>query len=369
MPKLFHRLAAAVVVLLTAACAPAPAGRDADGIAAPGAAATNASQPGALPPPPQAVDPPSPAPPPAGAERAAPSAQPKAPPPPATAVAAAAPPQPASAPRSFSVALQDGRVAQGDFTVLKLTPRSGFALAEVSVSGLESPIRAYRYGGAWVAVVPASYYLKPGSYRLSLQVRATAPGGEPVEERFSVPLEVAFQKFTEQRLVVDQATADLRKDPQIDLDAQAVARARGQSHPEPLWAGKFLQPVAGEITTRFGEIRYVNGEEDGRHNGTDIAAPTGTPVRATNGGRVVLAQRLVLTGYTVIVDHGLNVFSSYSHLNSMAVKAGDRVERGQVLGTVGTTGFSTGPHLHWVVSIGGTAVNPAPLLEAGLLGR
>lgn len=294
-------------------------------------------------------------------------ARPTAAAPPSAAVAA--PAQAKSAPRSFSVALQSGRVAQGDFTLLRLTPRPGFELEAVSVSGLQSPLRAYRYGGTWLAVVAASYHLQPGSYRLSLQVRGKAPGGEPMEETFSVPLEVAFKKFTEQRLYVDQKTADLRKDPQIERDGQAVAKARGQSHPEPLWTGRFLQPVAGEITTEFGEIRYVNDEEDGRHNGTDIAAPTDTPVKATNAGRVVLAQRLVLTGFTVIIDHGLNVFSSYSHLNSMAVKAGDRVERGQVVGAVGTTGFSNGPHLHWVVSVGGTAVNPVPLVQSGLLDR
>ncbi|MEW5934160.1 MAG: M23 family metallopeptidase, partial [Bacillota bacterium] len=95
--------------------------------------------------------------------------------------------------------------------------------------------------------------------------------------------------------------------------------------------------------------------------GVDLVAPAGTPVVATNAGRVVFTDRLHAAGLTVIVDHGLSLFSSYCHLSRIAVRTGDTVRKGQVVGWVGNTGFSTGPHLHWSVTVGLNSVDPSSL--------
>lgn len=119
-------------------------------------------------------------------------------------------------------------------------------------------------------------------------------------------------------------------------------------------------PTTGRLTTDFAQIRYVNNEiSSSRHSGIDLAAPSGTPVLAPNNGKVTLAAPgLLSTGNTIVIDHGMGLFTSYYHLNSMNVNVGDIVSKADVIGTVGTTGFSTGPHLHYAVSIYNTYVNP-----------
>jgi murein DD-endopeptidase MepM/ murein hydrolase activator NlpD len=87
-----------------------------------------------------------------------------------------------------------------------------------------------------------------------------------------------------------------------------------------------------------------------RHSGLDIAAPTGTPIVATNNGRVTLSMDLILTGNTIVIDHGQGLFSVYYHMHERFVEEGHLVERGETIGTVGSTGFSTGPHLHFTMS-------------------
>ena len=96
--------------------------------------------------------------------------------------------------------------------------------------------------------------------------------------------------------------------------------------------------------------------------GVDFSAETGTAVIAPQRGRVVLASTLFFSGRTVILDHGLGLFSFYGHLSVLAVKAGHVVKAGDRLGAVGATGRATGPHLHWSVRIGGTRVNPLALV-------
>lgn len=129
-----------------------------------------------------------------------------------------------------------------------------------------------------------------------------------------------------------------------------------------LWAGPWIIPIelGGEvwISGYFGEERSFNGgPRQGHHGGTDIAAPEGTPVRATNAGAVVLAEEALVRGFLVVVDHGAGVLSCYGHMSEIRVAVGQTVSRGQVVGLVGSTGLSTGPHLHWELATGGVLVD------------
>ena len=121
-------------------------------------------------------------------------------------------------------------------------------------------------------------------------------------------------------------------------------------------------PVPGRRSNTFGARRFFNGEARRPHSGMDIAAPTGTPIRTPAGGHVTLVDALFFNGNTVVVDHGNGIVSLYCHLATTAVEAGDDVASGEVLGTVGATGRVTGPHLHFSVFVGGTAVDPALVL-------
>lgn len=126
----------------------------------------------------------------------------------------------------------------------------------------------------------------------------------------------------------------------------------------------FVVPAKGRITTEFGEMRSVNGAlTTYRHNGIDIGAKQGTPVLAVNKGKVVLAKEMILTGNTIIIDHGHGLISFYEHLYSINVAEGDMVESGAEIGQVGTTGFSTGPHLHFSLSFFDFELEPGYLLK------
>jgi len=133
----------------------------------------------------------------------------------------------------------------------------------------------------------------------------------------------------------------------IKADQRAVTLAREQ--PAPL--GDFWQgvdwPVIGRISGVFGSQRILNGNPRQPHYGIDIAAAKGTPVRAPASGLVTLVKDLYFSGWTVIVNHGLGLNSTFLHLDSTAVSEGASILRGDIIGTVGSTGRSTGPHLDW----------------------
>ncbi len=136
----------------------------------------------------------------------------------------------------------------------------------------------------------------------------------------------------------------------IAADADDVKRAR-TLHDAGDQAGDFLRgfdmPVAGRITGIYGSQRILNGAPRAPHYGIDIAAARGTPVLAPAGGRVTLVKDLYFSGWTVLITHGFGLNAAFLHLDSVSVASGDIVRRGTPIGTVGSTGRSTGPHLDW----------------------
>lgn len=142
--------------------------------------------------------------------------------------------------------------------------------------------------------------------------------------------------------------------------------------PEKFWNGPFLQPNQGPITGVYGIRRYYNGvfAQDYYHRGVDYAGAHGSPVIAPAAGRVVLVgwekDGFRVNGNIVGLDHGQGVTSAYLHLSRITVKEGDFVKAGQVIGAVGSTGASTGPHLHWGLYVHGLSVDPAPWRTQGI---
>ncbi len=131
----------------------------------------------------------------------------------------------------------------------------------------------------------------------------------------------------------------------------------------PLVEGLFLWPVEGKVSSAFGKQRRYNTGVVRHHLGTDLRGSTGTPVVAAHDGVVTLAEELHIYGNAVILKHGPNVSTSYNHLAQIAVEEGQEVTRGMMVGRVGSTGQSTGPHLHWGMEVGGTAVAPEEWIE------
>ena len=126
--------------------------------------------------------------------------------------------------------------------------------------------------------------------------------------------------------------------------------------------GPFIRPHSGPVTAYFGDRRVYNNQRSSFHNGVDLAAARGEPVMAANSGQVVLASDFYFSGKIVILDHGLGLFTTYHHLDRIAVRRGQRVKKGEIIGLAGSSGLSTGPHLHWGARVGQSRIDPLSLL-------
>ncbi len=237
-------------------------------------------------------------------------------------------------------------------------------LAAVSGELEKRPVRFWPGTSSreWHALVGANLDAAPGSITLTIH-GTTGSGGAATAQ---VPLVVERYRYETRRLTVDP---NMVNPPESELarikqESKAMAEAFATLTPERLWRGGFAAPVPGEPNSAFGRLSIFNGKPAGRHQGADFRAASGTPVHAPNAGRVVLAQNLYFAGNTVIIDHGLGVFSLLAHLSRIGVAAGSIVARGEVIGESGATGRVTGPHLHWAVRFGEMTVDPLSLMSA-----
>jgi len=145
-------------------------------------------------------------------------------------------------------------------------------------------------------------------------------------------------------------------------DKRAIGAVLSSTDGERSWRNSFIWPVHGEITSTYGLDRILNGQPRSPHRGVDVAVPSGTPVRAMDSGRVTLTGEFLFEGKAVFIDHGLGVISMYFHLASIHAEQGDRVKQGEVIGRSGVSGRTSGPHLHFGLSVLDRLVNPLPLL-------
>ena len=152
----------------------------------------------------------------------------------------------------------------------------------------------------------------------------------------------------------------------IAREQAQVTESRKRDDARTDFSQTFLWPVQGRISGRFGNARIYNGQPGAGHSGMDIAAPTGTPVKAPAAGVVTFANPdLYLTGGTLVLDHGYGISSNFLHLSRIDVKVGERIEQGQVIAAVGATGRATGPHLHWGMNWFDVRIDPLLVLERG----
>lgn len=205
----------------------------------------------------------------------------------------------------------------------------------------------------------------PGTHELAVEVK------DPAGPRLlSYNVLVMKEKYLVQHLTLPKEMVDLNEEnlvrvkseqERVRLVLDAVSRNR-------LWNGVFIEPVRGEVTGAFGRVRIINGQPRGPHNGEDIDTPLGTEVVAMNDGIARLTVDHFFSGKGVFVDHGLGLYSMYFHLSEITVQDGEAIKRGQMIGKVGASGRTTGPHLHWGVRLNGARVNPFSLVKLPLDG-
>jgi murein DD-endopeptidase MepM/ murein hydrolase activator NlpD len=215
------------------------------------------------------------------------------------------------------------------------------------------PGTAYKGGSEWFAVIGIPLSYKPGKYKIV----ARMPTGRIIKRSF----EVFPKEYRKQFLKVKRKYTSISK-----KNLQRYFRDRKNSRKAlTTWSHKskvdlfFDPPVVGVFTGSFGLQRFFNGKPRKPHSGMDIAARQGTPVKAPAAGKIVEVGNYFFNGRTIFIDHGQSLVTMYCHLNKINVREGDRVERGDIIGTVGKTGRATGPHLHWTVSLNDAVVDPA----------
>lgn len=223
-----------------------------------------------------------------------------------------------------------------------------------------------RDGDRLYAVAQISVAAEPGDY--TMELRRSKDGGDP-EVIATADYHIEAREFDRQDLVTSSSTQSIYTSSNLNSDNEKMRAARSDSNPQPYFKGLFSCPLPDGwvLTTEFGQQRYVAGKFQSRHAARDMAAPQGTDVYATAPGKVTFADELIVSGNTVVIDHGAGIFSSYSHLNEIGVEEGDFVEQGATIGKVGSTGYSTGPHLHFGLVASGYYVDPLYPQEHDLL--
>lgn len=221
-------------------------------------------------------------------------------------------------------------------------------VGEITYPAFEIAPRQYR------SFVPTTPLEKAG-------VRTIKISEDGQEQNISV--KVRDRKFPVQRITLPPGKAGVDA---TEYELKRVKELKALQTPEKYWSSAFLAPNAGRTSTKYGVRRYYNGEfaKDYYHRGQDYAGGEGSRVIAPAAGRVALvgtvSQGFRVHGNVVGIDHGQGVVSIFMHLSRINVKEGDFVQAGQKIGAVGSTGASTGPHLHWGLYVNGQSVDPLP---------
>jgi murein DD-endopeptidase MepM/ murein hydrolase activator NlpD len=221
------------------------------------------------------------------------------------------------------------------------------------------PLGFWRGRKEWRAFCPLPMELTAGTVRAEVHVGAATT---------EAPLEIVEPGFSARALAVagkyvEPPSADAAR---IAADRGAFEAAYTRELEPPLFKAGFGWPRRARTTGRFGDQRTLNGKKGSVHYGLDITGPRGSPIAASNDGVVAIARDAYMSGKTVVLWHGAGVFTLYFHLDRIDVRTGDRVKRGQRIGRLGSTGRSTGPHLHWAARVDGLLVDPESLLRMDL---
>lgn len=235
-------------------------------------------------------------------------------------------------------------VEQGD--TLRIT---GNPAGEAYVTFAEKRLRLFAHPSGLSGLVPVPAVLAPGQYPLKI----ADAGGKAL---FTQTVEVRDAKFPIQNINTTSAMTSLKPAPG---EVESIQAFLNHLSPERLWAEPLKAPTPECMNSPYGVQRYYRGKPSGNfHRGLDLRSASGTPVKATAAGVVKVAHMWSYTGGTVGIDHGQGFTSMYLHLSKIAATEGAMVQAGDVVGYVGSTGFATGPHLHWGLFVGGVAVNP-----------
>ena len=208
------------------------------------------------------------------------------------------------------------------------------------------------------AVLGIDLSTEPGTYTLDISINGTT---------LSRAVTVIKKAYPVQKLTLPKDMVELSPENEARAEREQLKMAAvWPNETERVWAGDFINPRQGKIVTKFGVRRVINKIPKSPHSGVDVEAEEGEEVRAPNNGVAVLIDDQFFSGKSVILDHGQGIYTMFFHLSKILVAPGQRVKKGDVIGLVGSTGRSTGAHLHWGVRMQGARVDPLELIRLNL---
>jgi len=211
---------------------------------------------------------------------------------------------------------------------------------------------------AWAGFIGADLTTKPGKYKIIITF---SDSNRP----HLMSVEVLSRDYGTRQLTLPKKMVELDSDTlkRVQKESKAVKRLFISSDKNPLWMGKWIRPVPGNIVSPFGCRCIINGMERSPHSGVDLKAEVGDPIKATNRGIVALVAHHFFSGLSVVIDHGGDIQSMYFHLSKDFVKVGQVVEKGTIIGLAGSSGRVTGPHLHFGIRLNNERIDPIKLIE------
>lgn len=259
-----------------------------------------------------------------------------------------------------SIGLSYRALCPGEVVKVIIQENQPLSRVRIDFSGKIYDLRNRVAPAQWMILIGLDLNIQPGIYFMNFTL--LYQGGKIEKKKEAV--QVITKDFPVKRLWVDEkyVTPPSEVLERIHIESDLVASLYKVFSTEWLGEGKFLVPCVGDPFPNFGERRFFNGKPRSPHSGVDISAPTGTPVNASNSGKVLLATDLYYSGNTVIIDHGFGVISMYCHFSRIDVDRGQLVNKGDKIGEVGATGRVTGPHLHWGIKVSNSRVDPFSLV-------
>lgn len=210
----------------------------------------------------------------------------------------------------------------------------------------------------WQALIGIPLLTKIGKKQLTIKDLSTR----------EITFEVTDKTYQEQHITLSgdkkkYINPNLVHMDRIKRERPILTKARKTFSNVVIKNNRFIRPVTGVVTSPFGFKRFYNGEARRAHTGIDYAGKIGTPIKASASGKVIISDEFFFNGNAVFIDHGQGLISAYIHMNKRLVESDQWVEQGQTIGTIGQTGRSTGPHLHFGIYLNQTVINPDILIN------
>jgi murein DD-endopeptidase MepM/ murein hydrolase activator NlpD len=263
---------------------------------------------------------------------------------------------------AFKVEIPSASVSNGRTAILLFEKEKGVKYQKIVVG--KSSYKIFEHPtdiDKLYALLPESYYKKPS--RQEVKIIYTKDGKKKSK---ILSFKVEDGKYEKETIHVQKSKVnptDKKVKKRTSKEYSQAMKIYGTITPKNYVTSPYIVPMSSKITSDFGKARVYNDTLKGYHSGTDFRAKIGTPVIASNDGKVVLVANRFYSGNSIIIDHGEGIYTCYYHMSQFKVKKDDMVTKGQVIGLSGDTGRITGPHLHFSARVGGIQVDPLQLVK------